>query len=96
MSVGVLKFFVASKCKGFIEFCPYYILLLNADVNNEEVDQIFYCKQDDQIADNKTKTTTVIVSTTTAIALIVIIIILILVVTCCWRRYKLQSMHVAV
>ena len=78
------------------KFCSYYAIL-NIDVNNEELGQIFYCEQDNQISDDKNKATIVIaLATSAAVILIVIIIILILVITCCWRRYKLQSMHVAI
>ena len=74
-----------------------HIMLLNIDVSNEEMDQIFYCEQDNQISDDKNKTTTAIaLVTSAAVILMVIIIILILVITCCWRRYKLQSIQVAI
>ena len=74
-----------------------HIMLLNIDVSNEEMGQIFYCEQDNQISDDKNKSAIMIaLATSAAVTLIVIIIILILVITCCWRRYKLQSMYVAI
>ena len=100
---------VASRHTGFIRVYQIHgilllfiawillILLLNIDVSNEEMGQIFYCEQDNQISDDKNKSAIMIaVATSAAVTLIVIVIILILVIICCWRRYKLQSMHVAI
>jgi len=68
-------------------------------VITEELDQAFYCEQDDKVTNynntnSKNESNLIIPITSGAVALIVTIIIVVLLVICCWRRYTSLGMFI--